>query len=77
MDKQDIAIEIYYELDTIRFMTKLCKLAIEHEDGPKLEIHNLDVVFRDIYKRSWQISEMVEKLERWDDPMFPESLKAI
>jgi hypothetical protein len=76
MDKQDIAIEIYEELDTMRRISLLCRFAIENS-APDMGIDHLDVIFRDVYRRSLRISEMVEILERFDDPMFPESLKTI
>jgi hypothetical protein len=61
MNKQDLEIEIYYELDMIRVLSRITGFAAENG------INNLDedsysLVFKDIEKRCWEISEKVEQL---------------
>ena len=60
MNKQDLAIEIYYELDMIRLISRLSDFAITNDAG--IDIDTYAVLFWDLRKRSDQIAEMVEKL---------------
>lgn len=70
MEKEDLAIEIYYEMDMLRMLSKLIEFAIKNDAGD-LELEDLALIFRDIHKRSDQISELTERLARYDDPLFP------
>ncbi|OGI01939.1 MAG: hypothetical protein A2Y25_02935 [Candidatus Melainabacteria bacterium GWF2_37_15] len=65
MDKQDLAIEIYYHLDMIRLIARLSDFAIMND--AKIDIDTYAVLFWDLQKRSNQISEMVEKLVKEAD----------
>ena len=71
--KQDISkkekktIKIYKQLDIIRTISEMAILAVlntEYKNHPEYEIqnHQYELIFKDIIKHSWKISEQVEKL---------------
>ncbi len=61
MDKQDLIIEINYELDMLKLVSKLADFAVIN--GIRIGIDTYTVIFWDIQKRANRIAEMVRKLE--------------
>ncbi|OGI01152.1 MAG: hypothetical protein A2Y25_08965 [Candidatus Melainabacteria bacterium GWF2_37_15] len=60
--QQNLTDKIYLELDMIRFLSRITRFAITNKTE-NLQEDSLPLVFDDIEKRCWQISEMVEKLD--------------
>ncbi len=67
MDKKELVIDIFHELDFIRFIAKLCDFAIDND--AKFEPHQYAIIFWYLEKHSYRVSEMVEKLH----PILPVS----
>lgn len=65
MNKQELQIEIYYELDMIRLLSKLSEFAIMNDAD--IEIDTYTALFWDMRQRSNRISERIEDLH----PLFP------
>ena len=62
MQEETLTEKIVLELDMIRTMSKLIVFAIEN-DSKETETGSIELVFEDIEKRCWNISEFVEKIE--------------
>lgn len=60
--QQNLTDKIICELDMIRTMSRLSIFAIQNE-SKETENDSLELIFKDIEKRCWNISEYVEKSE--------------
>ena len=65
--QQNLTQKIYQELDMIRLMSRMSGFAIQYE-AKNLGQDSFKLVFEDIEKRCWQISEFVEE---WDNIKSP------
>lgn len=62
-EKEDLAIEIYEELDFIRAISMLALSSMQNGDK-NIREDTLSSIFNDIKNRSWNISEKVERFEK-------------
>jgi len=60
--QQNLTQKIYQELDMIRLLSRMSGFAI-HNEAQNIEQNHFEMIFEDIEKRCWQISEFVEILE--------------
>ena len=60
--QQNLTKKIYDELDMIRLLSRMSGFAIKNE-AQNIEQDSFMLVFDDIEKRCWQISEFVEEWE--------------
>ncbi|OGI00380.1 MAG: hypothetical protein A2287_09270 [Candidatus Melainabacteria bacterium RIFOXYA12_FULL_32_12] len=60
--KQNLINKIYYELDMIRLLSKMSCFVIQNE-AENIKQDDFQLIFEDIEKRCWQISEFVENIE--------------
>ncbi|OGI02608.1 MAG: hypothetical protein A2104_10510 [Candidatus Melainabacteria bacterium GWF2_32_7] len=59
--QQNLTDKIYQELDMIRLLSKMSCFAIQSE-AENIDQDSFMLVFEDIEKRCWQVSELTEKL---------------
>ena len=62
MQKEDIICEIYYKLDMIRLLSRMSAFAMKN-DEKNLGADSIELIFKEIEGKCWQISELAEKLE--------------
>jgi len=60
--QQNLIQEIYSELDMVRIMSRMSVFAIETESKEAAN-DSLKLIFKDIEKRTWNVSEFLEKIE--------------
>lgn len=60
--QQNLIDKIYCELDMIRITSQMSNLALQNE-LKNIRANSFELIFQDIEKRCWQISEWVEQLQ--------------
>ncbi|OGI22875.1 MAG: hypothetical protein A2287_10350 [Candidatus Melainabacteria bacterium RIFOXYA12_FULL_32_12] len=60
--QQNLTDKIYQELDMIRLLSKMSHFAIQSE-AENIDQDSFMLVFEDIEKRCWQVSELIEILK--------------